>query len=38
MLYRLTIVVVEAVLCFFKIIDATKRQIRNDYPALHGKR
>lgn len=36
MLSRLTMVVLEAVLCTFKIVDTTRRRLRQDYPSLHG--
>lgn len=36
MLYRLTMLVCEATLCAFKVVDTTRRKLRQDYPALHG--
>lgn len=38
MFTRLLIFIIEGVLCFFRIVDTTKREIARDYPALHGAR
>lgn len=37
MLYHLTRVAIEVLLCAFGIVDDTERRLRNTYKAIHGK-
>lgn len=38
MLYRLGFMLLEALLCSVRLVDTTRRRLRQDYPAMHGVR
>ena len=38
MFYRLAFMLLEALLASLRLVDTTRRRLRQDYPAMHGVR